>query len=191
MDEGKTQMSLSLQDEADLVQRAQKQDNQAFTQLYEMYFDKIYRYVSFRVNNEMESEDLTQQVFMKVLNSISSYKIQGLPFSAWVYRIAHNLVVDFMRQQNKKGTVDIDGLQLVSPAEDPQHVIERRLDLEEVKKASRSLTASQQEVISLRFTSDLSINECAKIMGKSEGAIKALQHSAVLALRKAMAVNGI
>ena len=139
----------------------------------------------------MESEDLTQQVFMKVLNSISSYKIQGLPFSAWVYRIAHNLVVDFMRQQNKKGTVDIDGLQLVSPAEDPQHVIERRLDLEEVKKASRSLTASQQEVISLRFTSDLSINECAKIMGKSEGAIKALQHSAVLALRKAMAVNGI
>ena len=189
MDEAKTQRSLSLQDEEGLVQRAQKQDHQAFAQLYEAYFDKIYKYVSFRVRNEMEAEDMTQQVFMKVLNSISSYKNQGVPFSSWVYRIAHNVVVDFMRQQNKKATVDIDDLQLVSPAEDLQHKIEREMDLEELKKASRRLTASQQEVLTLRFTGELSINECAQIMGKSEGAIKALQHSAVLALRKALVVN--
>jgi RNA polymerase sigma-70 factor, ECF subfamily len=191
MNEEKIPGSLSLQDEESLVQRAQKQDNQAFAQLYEAYFDKIYRYISFRVRNEMESEDLTQQVFMKVLNSISSYQNQGVPFSSWVYRIAHNVVVDFMRQQNKKATVDIEGMQLISPAEDTQSVLEKQMDVEEVKKASRSLTAAQQEVISLRFAGELSITECAKIMGKSEGAIKALQHSAVLALRKALVVNGI
>jgi RNA polymerase sigma-70 factor (ECF subfamily) len=191
MDEVKIQRSLSLQDEAGLVQRAQQQDNQAFAQLYEAYFDKIYRYISFRVRNDMESEDMTQQVFMKVLSSISSYRNQGVPFSSWVYRIAHNQVVDFMRQQNKKATVDIEGLQLVSPAEDTQSVIEKQIDVEEVKKASLSLTASQQEVISLRFAGELSINECAKIMGKSEGAVKALQHSAVQALRKALVVNGL
>jgi RNA polymerase sigma-70 factor (ECF subfamily) len=191
MDEVKITGKLPLQDEASLVQRAQKQDNQAFAQLYEAYFDKIYRYVSFRVRNDMEAEDMTQQVFMKVLNSISSYKSQGVPFSAWVYRIAHNLVVDFMRQQNKKATVDIEGLQLVSPAEDTQSIIEKQADVAAVKEASRKLTASQQEVLSLRFAGELSISECAKIMGKSEGAIKALQHSAVQALRKALVVNGL
>jgi RNA polymerase sigma-70 factor, ECF subfamily len=191
MDEVKTQRSISLQDEEGLVQRAQKQDNQAFAQLYEAYFDKIYRYISFKVRNDMEAEDMTQQVFMKVLKSISSYKSKGVPFSSWVYRIAHNLVVDFMRQQNKKATVDIDGIQLVSPAEDPQQMIEKQIDVEDLKKATRSLTASQQEVLSLRFAGELSIFECAQIMGKSEGAIKALQHSAVLALRKALVVNGL
>lgn len=180
-----------MQDEEVLVQRAQKQDNEAFAQLYEAYFDKIYRYISFRVRNDMEAEDMTQQVFMKVLNSILSYKSQGVPFSSWVYRIAHNLVVDFMRQQNKKSTVDIDGLQLVSLAEDPQEMIEKQIDVEDLKKATQRLTASQQEVLSLRFAGELSIIECAQIMGKSEGAIKALQHSAVLALRKALAVNGL
>jgi RNA polymerase sigma-70 factor, ECF subfamily len=191
MNEEKIPGSLSLQDEESLVQQAQKQDNQAFAQLYEAYFDKIYMYISFRVRNDMESEDLTQQVFMKVMNSISSYQNQGVPFSSWVYRIAHNLVVDFMRQQNKKATVDIEGMQLISPAEDTQSLLERQIDVEEVKKASRNLTTAQQEVISLRFAGELSITECAKIMGKSEGAIKALQHSAVQALRKALVVNGI
>jgi RNA polymerase sigma-70 factor (ECF subfamily) len=191
MDEVKIPRSISLQDEEVLVQRAQKQDNQAFAQLYEAYFDKIYRYISFRVRNDMEAEDMTQQVFMKVLNSISSYKSRGAPFSAWVYRIAHNLVVDFMRQQNKKATVDIDGLQLISPAEDPQQMIEKQIDVEDLKKATQHLTAYQQEVLSLRFAGELSIAECAQIMGKSEGAIKALQHSAVLALRKALVVNGL
>jgi RNA polymerase sigma-70 factor, ECF subfamily len=190
MDEVKIQRSLSLQDEDSLVRRAQKLDNEAFAQLYEAYFDKIYRYISFKVRNETEAEDLTQQVFIKVLNSISSYKNTGVPFSSWIYRIAHNLVVDFMRQQNKKSTTDIDGLQLVSPSDDPQQMVEKQFDVEDLKKAMQSLTAFQQEVLALRFTSELSITECAGIMGKSEGAIKALQHSAVLALRKALVVNG-
>jgi RNA polymerase sigma-70 factor, ECF subfamily len=189
MDEVIEQRSLLLQDEEGLVRRAQKQDSAAFAQLYEAYFDRIYRYIALRIRNEMEAEDITQQVFMKVLQSISSYKNKGVPFSSWVYRIAHNQVIDFLRQQNKKATVDIDGLPLPDLGDDPQHKMEQEIDIEDLKKATRKLTVAQQEVLSLRFTGELSISQCAEIMGKSEGAIKALQHSAVLALRKALVVN--
>jgi len=178
-----------LQDEQELVRRAQQNNSEAFTQIYDAYFDKIYRYLAVRIRNETEAEDMTQQVFMKVLQSISSYKSKGLPFSSWIFRIAHNQMVDYFRQQNKKSTVDIEGLQLPYEGEDTQHRMEREVDIEELKKATQKLTQAQQEVLSLRFTSELSITECAKTMGKSEGAIKALQHSAVLALRKALAGN--
>jgi RNA polymerase sigma-70 factor (ECF subfamily) len=189
MDEVIEQRSLPLQDEESLVRRAQHQDSQAFAQLYEAYFDKIYRYISMRVRNEMEAEDLTQQVFLKMLRSIPSYKSKGVPFSSWLYRIAHNQVVDFHRQQNKKSTVDIDGLPLPDKEDDPRSIMEKQMDIEELKRATQKLTAAQQEVLSLRFAGELSVAECAGIMGKSEGAIKALQHSAVVALRKALTVD--
>jgi RNA polymerase sigma-70 factor (ECF subfamily) len=183
--------NLPLSDESALVQRAQKQDSAAFAQLYEAYFDKIYRYLAVRLRNETEAEDMTQQVFLKVLQSLSSYKSKGVPFLSWIYRIAHNLMVDFMRQQNKKSTVDIEDLQLPYEGSNPQEELEQEVDIAELKKAMQKLTASQQEVLSLRFTGELPIVECAQIMGKSEGAIKALQHSAVQALKKAMAGNDL
>ncbi len=186
MDEVKDQKNLSSGDEENLVLRAQQQDNQAISRLYEVYFDKIYRYIVMRVRNETEAEDITQQVFLKMLNSISSYKSRGVPFSSWLFRIAHNQVIDFYRQQGKKATVDIEGIQLQASGGDPQNMMEKQWDIEEVKKATQRLTAAQQEVLSLRFASELSIAECAAIMGKREGAIKALQHSAVIALRKAL-----
>jgi RNA polymerase sigma-70 factor (ECF subfamily) len=189
MDEVVEQRSLPLQDEESLVRRAQQKDAQASAQLYEAYFDKIYRYIAMRIRNEMEAEDMTQQVFMKMLQSISSYKSKGVPFSSWIYRIAHNQVIDFFRQQSKKATVDIEGLPLPSVGDDPQHMVEKQIDIDDLKKATKQLTAAQQEVLSLRFAGELSIAECADVMGKSEGAIKALQHSAVLALRKVLAGN--
>jgi RNA polymerase sigma-70 factor (ECF subfamily) len=177
---------MPLQDESTLVQRAQQRDSQAFAEIYEAYFDKIYRYIAMRIRNDMEAEDLTQQVFMKVLHSISSYKSQGVPFSSWVYRIAHNQVVDFFRQHNKKATVDIDGLPLPDTGDDPQHILEQEYDIKELKNAMKHLTEAQQEVLALRFTGEMPIAQCAEVMGKSEGAIKALQHSAVQALKKAL-----
>jgi RNA polymerase sigma-70 factor (ECF subfamily) len=106
-----------------------------------------------------------------------------------VYRIAHNQVVDFLRQRNKKATVDIEGLSLPFQGEDPQHRMESELDIKQLKEATRQLTSAQQEVLSLRFAGELSIAQCAQIMGKSEGAIKALQHAAVQSLRKALVGN--
>jgi len=175
-----------VQNEESLVLRAQQHDQEAFAQLYEEYFDKIYRYVTLKIGDEMEAEDVTQQVFLNTLHSISSFKWKGIPFSAWLFRIAHNQVVDYLRKK-KHAVVPLDE-SLPSSDGNPQQVVERELDIERLLLATKKLTEAQREVISLRFTSELPIAEVAKIMGKSEGAVKALQHSAILALRKALSV---
>ena len=177
-----------MQDEESLVRRAQQRDQQAFTQLYEEHFDKIYRYVALRIGNEIEAEDITQQVFLKALHSISSFKWKGAPFSAWLFRIAHNQVVDHLRKKTKQATVPIDNIQ-VSSSSDPQSLVEQKLDIEQLLSATKRLTEAQREVISLRFASELPIAQVAKIMDKSVGAVKALQHSAIVALRKVLSIE--
>jgi RNA polymerase sigma-70 factor (ECF subfamily) len=172
-------------EEESLVRRAQQYDQQAFAQLYEEHFDKIYRYVALRVGDKAEAEDITQQVFLKALRSIASFRWKGTPFSAWLFRIAHNQVVDYLRQKTKQATVSIDEVQ-VSVSSDPQLLMEQRLNIEQLIAATKCLTEMQREVISLRFAGELPIAQVAKIMGKSEGAIKALQHSAIVALRRAL-----
>jgi RNA polymerase sigma-70 factor (ECF subfamily) len=175
-----------VQNEESLVERAKQRDQEAFAQLYEEYFDRIYRYVVFKIGDEMEAEDMTQQVFLKALRSISSFRWKGVSFSAWLYRIAHNQVVDYLRRKAKRVAVPLNEL-IVSGGDDPQRMTEQRADIAQVLAAAKYLTEAQREVISLRFAGDLSIAEVAKAMGRSEGAVKALQHSAMVALRKAMA----
>ncbi len=178
-----------MQDEEDLVRRAQRRDPEAFTQLYEAYFDKIYRYIVIRIGNEMEAEDMTQQVFLKALRSISSFRWRGIPFSAWLFRIAHNQVVDYLRKKSKRVTVPIDKLPATPSGDDPQLMAEQRHDIEQLVSASKQLTQAQREVVSLRFAGGLSVAEVSKVMGKSPGAVKALQHSAIVALRKVLSVT--
>jgi len=175
-----------VQDEKNLVSRAQAGDEQAFARLYEEYFTKIYRYVVVRIGNEMEAEDITQQVFLKALQSIGSFKWKGTPFSAWLYRIAHNQLVDYLRKTKRRTAVSIDEVTLAGDG-DPQGEVEKKLDLKQLSGALQHLTESQRTVISLRFTSELSTAEVARIMGKNQGAIKALQHSAIVSLRKVLA----
>ena len=174
-----------MQDEESLVRQAQQRDQEAFSRLYEENFDKIYRYVVLRIGNKVEAEDMTQQVFVNALQSISSYKWRGVPFSAWLFRIAHNQVIDYMRKGKKQATVPLDE-SLVGHDSNPQQITERKLDIEQLLSATKQLTEAQREVISLRFTSELSGAQVAKVMGKSEGAVKALQHSAIVALRKTL-----
>ena len=176
-----------MQDEESLVRRAQKRDQEAFAQLYEEYFDKIYRYITLKIGDAVEAEDLTQQVFLNTLGAISSFRWRGKPFSAWLYRIAHNQVVDYLRRK-KRTDVPLEET-LVGGSDDPQLAAERRLDIEQVLAATRQLTDAQREVISLRFTSELSIAQVAEVMGKSQGAVKALQHSGIVALRRALLVK--
>jgi RNA polymerase sigma-70 factor (ECF subfamily) len=176
-----------VQDEESLIRRAQQRDQEAFTQLYERHFDRIYRYVALRIGDKIEAEDMTQQVFINALRSISSFKWKGIPFSAWLFRIAHNQVVDYLRKKAKRATIPLDESQ-ASTDINPQLVAERRLDVEQLLSATKRLTEAQREVVSLRFAGELSIAQVAKVMGKSEGAIKALQHSAIVALRKALSV---
>lgn len=174
-----------MQDEESLVRRAQQRDQEAFTQLYEENFDKIYRYIVLRIGNKTEAEDMTQQVFLNALKSISSFKWKGVPFSAWLFRIARNQVVDYLRKKAKQATAPLDE-SLVSSGSNPELAAEHSLDIERLLLATRQLTAAQREVISLRFAGELPIAQVAKVMDKSEGAVKALQHSAIVALRKTL-----
>ncbi len=176
-----------MQDEQSLVHRAQQHDQEAFAQLYEKYFDKIYRYVALKIGNRVEAEDMTQQVFVNALHSISSYKWRGFPFSAWLFRIAHNQVVDYLRKKTRQPTVYLNESLTVSEI-NPQKTVEQRMNVEQLVLATKKLTPAQQEVILLRFAGELPITQVAKIMGKSEGAVKALQHSAIVSLRKTLTV---
>ncbi len=176
-----------MQAEKDLVHRAQQGDNRAYAQLYENNFDRIYRYIVLKIGNKAEAEDMTQQVFLNSLKSIRSFKWKGVSFSAWLFRIAHNLMVDYFRKTSKLLTTPLPDT-LPDNSGNPQQITERQLDIEQLISAARGLTRAQHEVISLRFAAELSVAETSKIMGKSQGAIKALQHSAILALRKKLVV---
>ena len=175
-----------MQDEQSLIARAQSRDAEAFSRLYEAYFEKIYRYVVIKIGNRTEAEDVTQQVFMNALESIGSYKVREVPFSAWLYRIAHNQIVDTLRKRSRRPTMELDETMPLPSGEDLVADVELKLDTKELMAATRKLTKLQQEVIALRFGADMPIAEVAKVMGKNEGAIKAMQHSAVAALRRIM-----
>ena len=177
-----------MQDEKSLVRRAQQHDQAALTQLYEENFDRIYRYIVLKIGDRTEAEDMTQQVFLSAIKSISSFKWKGTPFSAWLFRIAHNQMVDYWRKKAKRATVPLDE-SLADGGDNPGLMAEQNLEIEHLAAATRKLTKAQQEVISLRFPGDLPIAQVAKIMGKSEGAVKALQHSAIVALRRALSTG--
>lgn len=177
-----------MQDERSLVQRAQQGNQEAFAQLYEEYFGKIYRYVALRIGSQAEAEDMAQQVFLSAIKSLSSFKWRDIPFSAWLFRIARNQAVDYLRRSSRRPTTSLEK-PLAGSGDDPQQTAEHKLDIEQLILATKKLTHAQQEVISLRFTSELPIAQVAKIMGKSQGAVKALQHSAIVALRKALLVE--
>lgn len=169
-------------DEQSLVRQAQAGDSQAFATLYEEYFDRVYRYIAVRVGNQTEAEDLTQQVFLKCLESIGGFRWRGAPFASWLFRVAHNVVIDHYRQASRRQTLPLD--EFIVADESPEELVDFKLEVEEVKRAIARLTDAQRQVIALRFASGLSISESARAMGKSEGAIKALQHSALQALKR-------
>lgn len=174
--------------EEDLVRRAQRRESDAFGRLYEEHFDRIYRYVVLRVRNQADAEDITQQVFLKALENIGSYRWRGMPFSSWLFRIAHNLVADYWKKKSREKVAamdpeDVDQIAADS-ADDPAALAELKLDLKQLSSACQQLSDGQREIISLRFAGGLSVAESAKVMGKSEGAVKVLQHAALVKLRR-------
>ena len=177
------QESCQVQDEESLVRRAQEHDTEAFAELYEKHFAEVYRYVALRIGIRMEAEDVTQQVFVNAFQAISSYKWRGLPFAAWLFRIARNLIIDRSRKLAREPVLPLDEVRAQS-SDDPVLSVEQKLSIEQLNVATKRLTTAQREVIALRFAGGLSTAEVAKAMGRSEGAVKALQHSALVALRK-------
>jgi RNA polymerase sigma-70 factor (ECF subfamily) len=172
-----------------LVKKAQQGDNPSFGELYERYYDQIFRYVSFKCGNASEAEDITGEVFLKMLESIQTFEWQGHPFTSWLYRIAHNLVVDHFRKKGRRRTVPIDNAmgRAGVTASDLEHRAEVSMSIAEVATAMDNLTDLQREVIALRFASGLSVAETAAVVGKKDNAVKALQHAGLKKLQNVMA----
>lgn len=173
-------------DVAVLVRLAQEGDRSSFAALYERFFDQIYRYVSFKTGSASEAEDITGEVFVRMLESIHKFKWQGHPFSSWLFRIAHNLVVDHFRRKGKRNIVSLDNTttHVEAAAVDIDGHIDTELSMGEVRNAMVGLTDLQKEVISLRFAAGLSVAETAQAIGKRENAVKALQHAGLKKLRR-------
>jgi len=171
-------------DEKDVVNRAINGEGEAFAQLYDEYFDKIYRYIYIRLGNQAEAEDLTQEVFIKALGAIGSYKWRDLPFAAWLFRIARNHMIDHLRRVSKVEKVVWDDNIAQVEELDPVSVTEQKLRIEDIVNKIKKLSPAQRAVISLRFGSELSVAEVAEVLSKRIGTVKALQHSGIVALRK-------
>ncbi len=170
-------------DERSLVERAVRRDTQAFALLYDEYVEKIYRYIHYKVGTRTQAEDLTAQVFLRAWESIGKYRSTKHPFAAWLYRIAHNLVVDHYRT-NRAALVLDDLAREEADSTSPEEIAEQRLTSEMVKRAITQLTEDQQEVILLKFIEGYSTAEVAALTGKDQGAVRALQHRALGTLQR-------
>jgi RNA polymerase sigma-70 factor (ECF subfamily) len=166
-----------------LVDRAKDGDSNAFGRLYDMHVDRVYRHVYYRVGNVADAEDLTQQVFLKAWQAIGRYKKTASPFLAWLIRISHNLVIDFYRSSKAKTYLDFDAI-ASEPESGPEHLAEIHFDQQQVRQAILELPSDQQQVVLMRFIEDFSYPEIAASLGKSEGAVRVIQHRALVRLRK-------
>jgi RNA polymerase sigma-70 factor (ECF subfamily) len=167
-----------------LVERAQAGERDALEELYLIHFDRIYSYLHMTVGNRHDAEDLTTQTFLKMLESIGRFRWQSVPFSAWLFRIAHNLAMDHFRAgrrwQPEEEVPEPHGSEERSAEEQAMHSIGRASMLEMID----GLSPEQQQVLTLKFVFNFSNGEAATILGKTEGAIKSLQHRALVSLQK-------
>lgn len=170
-----------------LVERAQQGDRAALEELYLIHFDRIYSYLHVSVGNRHDAEDLTTQTFLKMLESIGRFRWQSAPFSAWLFRIAHNLAMDHFRArkrwQPEEDVPEIPGSEEPSAEAEAMQSIGRESMMALIDK----LSPEQQQVLTLKFVFNFANADVATILGKTEGAIKSLQHRALASLQKQVA----
>lgn len=166
----------------ELVDRAASGDIEAFGELYRIYLDQVYRYVFYRVRNQMIAEDITEEAFIKAWKSIKSCKGKGQTFLPWLYRIAHNQLVDDFRSRRKETQlVDID--RIAEPADNDQRA-EAGMEWQELTGLIAALPQNQGQVVTMKFIEGMDNREIGQAMGKSQGAIRILQMRALATLRQ-------
>ena len=169
-------------DEGELVRRVvATRDPDAFGQLYEAYIDRIGRYVYYKVGDHEEAEDLTEQVFLKAWESIQGFRGEPAAFPVWIFRLAHNLVIDYHRTHRQTSELH-EFIEDANPL--PEDVVGARLDSEMLQTAIARLTPEQQQVVILRFIQGMPHAQVAAIMGKNEVAVRGIQYRAVVALQR-------
>jgi RNA polymerase sigma-70 factor, ECF subfamily len=157
----------------------------AFSYLYEHNVTRIYNYIYYRIGSELEAEDLTSRVFHRAFGHIGKYVEKGVPFSAWLYRIAHNLIANWHRDSHRRREVSLEDQQEMPVHADlPERTVEQSQEMERLLGAIRRLSEDRQQLILLKYVEDLSNGEIAVIMSRTEGAIKSLYHRALIALRE-------
>ena len=161
-----------------------REDREAFGVLYERYVDKIYNYVYYRTTNKHDAEDLTARVFFRAMNHIDTYEDRGLPFQAWLYRIAHNLVANHHRNGSRRKIISLDDYIATSlPSDGPEHQAQVNQESERLMQAVRRLPEERQQLIMLKFIEHKSNVEIGEILGRTEGAVKSLYHRTLQSLR--------
>jgi len=171
--------------EEEAVQRAAQGDAEAFSFLYQRFVARIYNYIYYRTGSAVDAEDLTARVFYRAMGHIQRFKDMGVPFSAWLYRIAHNLVANWHRDNSRRREMPLEEhTQLPVRGEHPEQRLVRTQEVEGLLRVLRKLSPERQQLIILKFVEHLPNAEIAVIMGRSEGAIKSLYHRTLLSLRE-------
>jgi len=166
-----------------LIARA-KEDPETFGLLYKRYVGRIYNYIYYRTGNHHDAEDLTARTFYKALKHFPRYVDKGAPFSAYLYRIAHNIVANWHRDTGRRQIVSFDNLSITMPRQqEPTAVAERKDEREQLLQAVRRLPLERQQLLILKLVEQMSNAEIAEVMGRTEGAIKSLYHRTLVALR--------
>jgi RNA polymerase sigma-70 factor (ECF subfamily) len=171
-------------DDPQLLQLAREGDAEAFGKLYELYADRVFRFLFAHVDNRYDAEDLTEDVFLRVWRSLPNYREQGVPFLAFLFRIARNALIDHYRRSSPvKRQVSIEDLSLQDHNPGPSESAIDSFEREELHLTLEQLREDYRTVLVLRFLSELSPEETAQVMGRSPGAVRVLQHRALAALR--------
>jgi len=169
------------------LNRAVQGDHEAFGKLYEEYVERIFNYVYYRTGNQHDAEDLTARVFFRAMRRIPQYQERGLPVSAWLYRIAHNLVANWHRDRGRRPEISLDeGYTGIPHSEHPEITLLHIEEQDHLLRIIRDLPADRQQLIILKFVEHMSNSEIGLIMGKTEGAVKSLYHRTLLSLRVEM-----
>lgn len=175
--------------ERKLVAEASLGDQEAFALLYDRYVTRIYHYIRYKIGNTVEAEDLTEDVFVQAWFNIKDYQEPSSQFVAWLYRIAHNLITDYQRREHLRASLDEPKVRLHVSSKEKELLdepIQEALTPRHLRQALSQLTKEQQEIVLLRFVSDLSISEISTILGKTERAVKALQLLALNELHRVL-----
>ncbi len=169
-----------------IVDAARTGDEKALSELYELYFPRVYRYILARTGNQYDAEDLAEEVFMRVLEAIDRFQWREAPFSAWLFRIAHNALISQRRKDSARGRSAPLSDDLAGNSAGPDELVANRMVLNEVMEAAQRLPEAQRQVNALRFAAGVSVAETARAMGKGEGNVKVIQHKAIAKLREWM-----
>jgi RNA polymerase sigma-70 factor (ECF subfamily) len=177
-----------IEDEARLIQLAKQGNAEAFGVLYDRHYDAVYRYSYYRVSDATMAQDLTSEVFVRMVDKLDTYRVKGRPLLAWLYTIARNLITDMHRQKEKAMQVPLEEATTIGQdgRQELARGVDQQLQADCLASALEHLTEEQRQVILLRFMEDYRNGQVARILDKSEGAIKALQHRALKSLRRAL-----